>query len=180
MMLKVTELGNTIIMEADFRLELYNVIWILSLCVCVCVGGGGVSKKVMVGVCFAGVSHSYARSYICTCSLSGLINVLWNCTSDLASSSLFLIPSDQPFWDLPCLNLSDVMLQCSTTKRPIPKLQLHREMVMMAIALNSPTCKPKRTNLAFVHSRQPENSEHSNPLIGHCACKDCNGVMVIR
>ena len=38
MMLKVTELGNTIIMEADFRLELYNVIWILSLCVC---GGGG-------------------------------------------------------------------------------------------------------------------------------------------
>ena len=41
MMLKVAELGNTIIMEADFRLELYNVIWILSLCVCVCVGGGG-------------------------------------------------------------------------------------------------------------------------------------------
>jgi len=32
--------------------------------------------------------------YICTCSLSGLINVLWNCSSDLASSSLFLIPSD--------------------------------------------------------------------------------------
>ena len=36
---------------------------------------------------------------------------------------------------------------------------------MMAIALNSQTCKPKRTNLAFVHSRQPENSEHSNPLL---------------
>ena len=75
MMLKVTELGNTIIMEADFRLELYNVIWILSLCVCVCLGGGGISTKVMVGVCLAGVSHSYARSYKCTCSLSGIVEL---------------------------------------------------------------------------------------------------------
>jgi len=65
---------------------------------------------------------------------------------------------------------SDVLLQCSITKWPIPKLQLHREMVMMA----------ERTNFAFVHSRQPENSEHSKPFIGHCTCKDCNGIMVIR
>ena len=85
-------------------------------------------------------------------------------TGDSASSSLFLIPSDQPFSGstLPQSLQMLLWLQCSTTKWPFPKHQLNQELAMMASiwTFNYPLTKPsqKRTNSGPVHSRQ-ENSE---------------------